>query len=337
MDVGNGMPFFAAWCKPALVVLVHHVHREQWRVVMPPLQARPDRLVESSPGWPRGSTARARYVAVSRRPAGSWSASASPPPRSPWSTAATLPDPAAAVPHPYPSVCVLGRLVPRASGSSSPWRPPPASPHLPNMKMLVVGQGYWESRLRETVDRLGLGDAVELLGWVDEETKQRVLASSGPGHAVGQGGLGPGHCRAAASGTPTVAFGPAGISASRWCTAAPACPPTTRRVHPAGLGPAQPAPAGAARRGGPGPCNPLHLARGGSRVRGGGGRGDLPAPVPQGTPVPPGRSPPMESAFGRRPGDFDRQSRSTSATRRRPGAWSRPRRRSGWRPGPARH
>ena len=61
------------------------------------------------------------------------------------------------------------------------------------------------------MDRLGLGDAVDLLGWVDEETKQRVLASSwalampsvkeGWGRAV---------LEAAANGTPTVAFRAAG-------------------------------------------------------------------------------------------------------------------------------
>jgi glycosyltransferase involved in cell wall biosynthesis len=75
----------------------------------------------------------------------------------------------------------------------------------------VVGQGWWEPRLREAVDRLGLRDSVELLGWVDEETKQRVLASSwalampsvkeGWGRAV---------LEAAANGTPTVAFRDAG-------------------------------------------------------------------------------------------------------------------------------
>ncbi|HEX3211830.1 MAG TPA: glycosyltransferase, partial [Actinomycetota bacterium] len=65
--------------------------------------------------------------------------------------------------------------------------------------------------LREAVDRLGLQDAVELLGWVDEEAKQRLLASSwvlampslkeGWGLAV---------LEAAANGTPTVAFRAAG-------------------------------------------------------------------------------------------------------------------------------
>src|SRR5262245_10241657 len=48
VDVQNGMPFFTAlWCRRPVVVLVHHVHREQWRVVLPPLQARVGWWVES--------------------------------------------------------------------------------------------------------------------------------------------------------------------------------------------------------------------------------------------------------------------------------------------------
>src|SRR5215208_188136 len=64
VDVQNGVPFFAAlWCRRPLVVLVHHVHREQWRVVMPPLQARVGWWIES---WLAPRLHRhARYVAVS--------------------------------------------------------------------------------------------------------------------------------------------------------------------------------------------------------------------------------------------------------------------------------
>src|SRR5918994_2705544 len=41
VDVQNGMPFLSAlWCRRPLVVLVHHVHREQWRGGMPAPPAR---------------------------------------------------------------------------------------------------------------------------------------------------------------------------------------------------------------------------------------------------------------------------------------------------------
>jgi glycosyltransferase involved in cell wall biosynthesis len=84
-------------------------------------------------------------------------------------------------------------------------------PHLPGLRVRVVGQGWWEPRLREAVDRLGLRDAVELLGWVDEGTKQRVLASSWAlAMPSVKEGWGLAVLEAAASGTPTVAFRAAG-------------------------------------------------------------------------------------------------------------------------------
>jgi glycosyltransferase involved in cell wall biosynthesis len=212
VDVQNGLPFFSAlWCRRPVVVLVHHVHREQWRVVLPALQARLGWWVESrlAPRLYR----RARYVAVSEatrrelvglgvRPQAITVVhnGMTPPGR-----------PAAVARTPYPSICVLGRLVPHKRVELALEAAARIRRHLPGLRVLVVGQGYWEPRLRETVARLGLEDAVELLGWLDEDAKQRVLASSwvlampslkeGWGLAV---------LEAAASGTPTVAFRAAG-------------------------------------------------------------------------------------------------------------------------------
>jgi glycosyltransferase involved in cell wall biosynthesis len=212
VDVQNGMPFFAAlWCRRPLVVLVHHVHREQWRVVLPPLQARVGWWIESRIA-PRLNR-HARYVAVSeatrRELVGLGVAPA----------AVTVvhngtapPGPATAVARtPYPSVCVLGRLVPHKRVELALEAAARIRPHLPELKVLVAGQGYWEPRLRETVERLGLQEAVELLGWVDEETKRRLLASSWAlAMPSVKEGWGLAVLEAAASGTPTVAFRAAG-------------------------------------------------------------------------------------------------------------------------------
>ncbi|HEV3014709.1 MAG TPA: glycosyltransferase family 4 protein [Actinomycetota bacterium] len=212
VDVQNGLPFFSAlWCRRPLVVLVHHVHREQWRVVMPPPQARLGWWVESrlAPRLHR----RARYVAVSEATRRELAGLGVPP------GAITVvhngmapPDPAAAAGRtPYPSVCVLGRLVPHKRVELALEAAARIRPHLPELKVLVVGQGYWEPRLREAVDRLGLQDAVELLGWVDEATKQRVLASSWAlAMPSVKEGWGLAVLEAAANGTPTVAFRAAG-------------------------------------------------------------------------------------------------------------------------------
>ena len=212
VDVQNGMPFFTAlWCRRPVVVLVHHVHREQWRVVLPPLQARVGWWVESrlAPRLYR----RARYVAVSeatrRELVG---LGVEPAAVAVVHNGMTLPDPGAAVPRtPYPSVCVLGRLVPHKRVELALEAAARIRPHLPGLKVRVVGQGYWEPRLREAVDRLGLRDAVELVGWVDERTKQRVLASSWAlAMPSVKEGWGLAVLEAAASGTPTVAFRSAG-------------------------------------------------------------------------------------------------------------------------------
>jgi glycosyltransferase involved in cell wall biosynthesis len=212
VDVQNGLPFFSAlWCRRPVVVLVHHVHREQWRVVLPALQARLGWWVESrlAPRLYR----RARYVAVSeatrRELVG---LGVRPQAITVVHNGMTPPARAAAVARtPYPSICVLGRLVPHKRVELALEAAARIRSHLPGLRMLVVGQGYWEPRLREAVARLGLDDAVELLGWLDEDAKQRVLASSwvlampslkeGWGLAV---------LEAAAGGTPTVAFRAAG-------------------------------------------------------------------------------------------------------------------------------
>jgi glycosyltransferase involved in cell wall biosynthesis len=211
VDVQNGLPFFSAlWCRRPVVVLVHHVHREQWRVVLPALLARLGWWIES---WlaPR-LYRRARYVAVSEatrrelvglgvRPAAI----------SVVHNGMAPPGRVTAERTPYPSVCVLGRLVPHKRVELALEAAARIRRHLPGLRVRVVGQGYWEPRLREAVERLGLGEAVELLGWLDEEAKQRVLASSwvlampslkeGWGLAV---------LEAAAAGTPTVGFRAAG-------------------------------------------------------------------------------------------------------------------------------
>ena len=212
VDVQNGLPFFSAlWCRRPVVVLVHHVHREQWRVVLPALQARLGWWVESrlAPRLYR----RARYVAVSeatrRELVG---LGVRPQAITVVHNGMTPPGREAAVARtPYPSICVLGRLVPHKRVELALEAAARIRSHLPGLRVLVVGQGYWEPRLRETVAQLGLEGAVELLGWLDEDAKQQVLASSwvlampslkeGWGLAV---------LEAAASGTPTVAFRAAG-------------------------------------------------------------------------------------------------------------------------------
>src|SRR4029453_5977734 len=117
VDVQNGVPFFAAlWCRRPVVGLVHPVHREPWRGG------------RSRPGPPAGGTGGPATSPSPRRPGGSWPASASRRPRSPWSTTAW---PRRPWPRPSPGPrshrCACWAAWCPTSGSSWPSRPPPAS------------------------------------------------------------------------------------------------------------------------------------------------------------------------------------------------------------------
>lgn len=216
VDVQNGMPFLARlWSRSPVVVLVHHVHREQWRVVFGPVAARIGWAVESRLA-PRVHR-RAPHVAVSgvtRDELSELGIARS---------AITVvhngtrpPLPTSAVRTPHPSVVVLGRLVPHKRVEIALAAVARLADRLPDLRLAVVGHGWWEPQLRAEADRLGVSDRVDFLGHVDEPTKARVLAESwllavpslkeGWGLAV---------VEAASHATPAVAFqGAGGLSES---------------------------------------------------------------------------------------------------------------------------
>lgn len=211
VDVQNGVPFLSPLVSGRPVVnLVHHVHREQWPVVFKPPVARFGWWLES---WvaPRVYR-RSRYVAVSR------------------STRAELIElgvdlarislvhngtDAVADPeitkNPHPTIAVLGRLVPQKRVEVALEAAARLLPQHPDLEVLVIGSGYWESHLREETRRLGLGDVVRFTGHVSEAEKHHLLGSAwvlalpslkeGWGLVVVEAGV---------HGTPTVAFRGAG-------------------------------------------------------------------------------------------------------------------------------
>jgi glycosyltransferase involved in cell wall biosynthesis len=199
VDVQNGLPFFAAlWCRKPVIVLVHHVHREQWRVVLPGPLAALGWWVESwlSPRLYRWRGA--RYVTVSEatreelvalgvRPAAVTvvhNGVEQPAGHAGEQRGAGRGGPVAsgAAPScgkaPEPTICVLGRLVPHKRVEYALEAAARIRAELPRLKVLVVGQGHWEPKLREAVARLGLEGTVELLGFVSEQAKQEILARS---------------------------------------------------------------------------------------------------------------------------------------------------------------
>ncbi|WP_028658758.1 glycosyltransferase family 4 protein [Nocardioides insulae] len=214
VDVQNGLPFFTPLVtRRPVIVLVHHVHREQWPVVYRGLVGRVGWWVESrlSPRLYR----RAQYVTVSRATRDELTDLGVDRARiavvhngvEPWPTSTgELP---AKTEH--PSICVVGRLVPHKRVELAIEATVALRRHLPDARLTVVGSGWWHDELAAYVAGLGAEDAVEFTGFVDEETKRRIYAESwvlalpslkeGWGLVVTEAGV---------LGTPTVAFRSAG-------------------------------------------------------------------------------------------------------------------------------
>jgi glycosyltransferase involved in cell wall biosynthesis len=211
VDVQNGLPFFTrvATRKP-VVVLVHHVHREQWPVVFPGLLGRVGWWIERrlAPLLYR----RSQYIAVSRST------------RSELVTLgvdkkriAIVHNGTAAAPQVQaersltPALVVVGRLVPHKQVEHAIDTVVALRAEHPDVRLSVVGSGWWEDDLRKYVAEAGAGDLVIFEGQVSERRKHEILASSwvmllpslkeGWGLVIGEAG---------AHRVPTVAYASAG-------------------------------------------------------------------------------------------------------------------------------
>jgi glycosyltransferase involved in cell wall biosynthesis len=210
VDVQNGLPFFTrlATRKP-VVVVVHHVHREQWPVVYPGLVGKIGWWIES---WlaPR-LYRRSRYVAVSTATRDELVALGVDRHRISIVHNGTDPSPSVDVERStHPSLCVVGRLVPHKQVEHG-IDAVTALTELPDLTLTVVGDGWWEQELRDYAAARGVADRVTFTGFVDERAKHAVYASSwlmllpslkeGWGLVVGEAG---------SHSTPTVAYRSAG-------------------------------------------------------------------------------------------------------------------------------
>lgn len=211
VDVQNGLPFFSRLAtRRPVVVLVHHVHREQWPVVYPGLTGRVGWWIES---WfaPR-LYRRTQYVAVSgatRQELGELGVS---PDRVAVVHNGTDPAlPVGVVKTPWPSICVVGRVVPhkRVEHAVDAWAQLRRT--IPGLRLTVVGSGWWEDELRAYARRVDPAGDIEFTGHVSDQRKQEIYAASwvmalpslkeGWGLVIGEAGM---HA------TPTVAYRAAG-------------------------------------------------------------------------------------------------------------------------------
>lgn len=211
LEVQNGMPFLATlFTRARVVVLVHHVHREQWSVVGPVL-ARVGWFMESVAAvrLNRGN----RYLAVSqitRRELIDLGVDAHaidvaynglPP-------VPTYQDPGKTS---HPSLVVLSRLVPHKQIDHVISMLPGLLRTYPDLRLTILSSGWWHDHLTELVAGLGLQDRVTFAGHVDDERKYAELARAWV-HLMPslKEGWGLSIVEAARAGTPSIAYHHAG-------------------------------------------------------------------------------------------------------------------------------
>jgi glycosyltransferase involved in cell wall biosynthesis len=211
VDVQNGLPFFSRLVtRRPVVVLVHHVHREQWPVVYPGLVGRVGWWVERrvAPWLYR----RSQYVVVSRATRAELRSLGVRGPRV--AVVHNGSDPVVPVnpgKAPTPTIAVVGRLVPHKQVEHAIDAAIELSRELPGLRLHVVGDGWWADALHQYAAERDAAGIVVFEGHVDEVRKQEILERSwvlalpslkeGWGLVVGEAGM---------HGTPTVAYRSAG-------------------------------------------------------------------------------------------------------------------------------
>ena len=213
VDVHNGVPFFARLVvgRRRTVVLVHHVHREQWGVVLGRVWAAVGWWLESrlSP-WLHSGCQYVAVAAVTRDELGGLGVDAG--------RIAVVHNGGSVVP---PSdvpvvvtgadVVVLGRLVPHKQVEHAIETVARLRDEVPGLRLVVVGEGWWHENLVLDARRRGVEDVVTFTGFVDEQTKQAVLSRArvllAPSLKEGWGLM---VVEAGAHGVPAVAYRSAG-------------------------------------------------------------------------------------------------------------------------------
>ncbi len=182
VDTQNGVPFFASLVAGApTVILTHHCHREQWSVAGP-LLARIGWFIEStvSPWLHRKN----RWVTVSSPSAEELVGLGVP--KEKIDIIRNGIDPAAELNAPAPReaqddehtihLVTLSRLVPHKQIEHALDAVAALIPQHPNLRLDVIGDGWWKEKLHAHARELGVEPYVVFHGHVTEDIKHRILS-----------------------------------------------------------------------------------------------------------------------------------------------------------------
>ncbi len=211
VDVQNGLPFFSRLVtRKPVVVLVHHVHREQWPVVYPGLAGRIGWWIERvlAPRLYRTS----QYIAVSQATRSELAELGVDPHRIHVVHNGTDALPAVAPTRAAdPTVAVVGRLVPHKQVEHAIDSVLALRGRWPGLRLIVAGSGWWENELHQYAADRNAGTTVVFEGHVNELRKHEIYGEAwilalpslkeGWGLVIGEAG---------AHATPTVAYASAG-------------------------------------------------------------------------------------------------------------------------------
>jgi glycosyltransferase involved in cell wall biosynthesis len=211
LEVQNGLPFLSSvWTRTKVVVLVHHVHREQWNVVGPVL-ARIGWFAESRLAV-RANRGR-RYIAVSdvtRRELADLGVRAADIDLA-YNGMPPVPDYDAPGRSAEPRLVVLSRLVPHKQIDHVISALPALVEEFGDIRLRILGDGWWGDQLRAQATALGLDDRIDFLGHVSDRTKFEELSAAWV-HVLPsvKEGWGLSIVEAGHTGTPSVAYAGAG-------------------------------------------------------------------------------------------------------------------------------
>lgn len=211
VDVQNGIPFWSRLAtRRPVVVLVHHVHREQWPVVYSGLAGRIGWWVESrlAPRLYR----RSQYVAVSEATRQELAQLGISPARvAVVHNGNDVAPEVSAGRSRRPTLAVVGRLVPHKQVEHAIDVVAALVAEVPDLHLDVIGSGWWHDELVAHAVASGVGDHVSFHGFVDEQRKHELLAGAwlmvlpslkeGWGLVIGEAG---------AHRVPTIAYASAG-------------------------------------------------------------------------------------------------------------------------------